>query len=40
LEKIDNGSNREVIDGIKNFRERKDALFVFPLVFRVWAKVP
>lgn len=40
LEKIDGSPNREVIEGIRNFKERKEALFVFPLVFRVWAKVP
>lgn len=40
LEKIDDPSRREVIEGIRNFKERKDALFVFPIVFRVWAKVP
>jgi ubiquinone/menaquinone biosynthesis C-methylase UbiE len=40
LEKIGGSHNREMIEGIRSFKERKDSLFVFPLVFRVWAKVP
>ena len=31
--------DKEIIKGIRNFKQIKDAMFVFPLVFRVWAKV-
>jgi hypothetical protein len=31
--------DREIIQGIRNFKQRKDSIFVFPLVFRVWSKV-
>jgi ubiquinone/menaquinone biosynthesis C-methylase UbiE len=40
MEKLGGSQNKELIEGIRNFKERKDSLFVFPLVFRVWAKVP
>lgn len=39
LRKINNDSTREIIDGIESFKQRKESMFVFPLVFRVWAQV-
>ncbi|HKZ43019.1 MAG TPA: methyltransferase domain-containing protein [Candidatus Hodarchaeales archaeon] len=38
LTKIDDGDSRELIQGIESFANDKNSLFVFPLVFRVWAK--
>jgi ubiquinone/menaquinone biosynthesis C-methylase UbiE len=31
--------DKQIITGIRNFKQIKNAIFVFPLVFRVWAKV-
>jgi ubiquinone/menaquinone biosynthesis C-methylase UbiE len=39
LEKANAGLDNEAIVGIKNFMQRRDAIFIFPLVFRVWAQV-
>ncbi|MEM2140991.1 methyltransferase domain-containing protein [Nitrososphaera sp.] len=40
LRKIDSRESRELIQGIESFANDKNSLFVFPLVFRVWAKAP
>jgi ubiquinone/menaquinone biosynthesis C-methylase UbiE len=40
LRKVNRGSDNEIIKGIEDFKQKKEALFVFPLVFRVWAKTP
>ena len=38
LKRINDPSSTELINGIESFKQRKDAMFVFPLVFRVWAR--
>lgn len=39
LSKIDNKELKAVIHGIEQFSKCPDSLFVFPLVFRVWAQI-
>ena len=39
LKKIDNDELKNLINGIKEFSQLHDSIFVFPLVFRVWAKI-
>jgi ubiquinone/menaquinone biosynthesis C-methylase UbiE len=40
LRKIDDKDSGELIRGIEDFVNDKNSLFIFPLVFRVWARVP
>lgn len=37
LKKLDDSN--EIIKGIEDFKQKKESMFVFPLVFRVWARV-
>jgi ubiquinone/menaquinone biosynthesis C-methylase UbiE len=37
LKKLDDSS--KIIKGIEEFKEKKESMFVFPLVFRVWTRV-
>ena len=39
LEKIESDELKSLISGIKEFAMTSNSLFVFPLVFRVWARV-
>lgn len=39
LKKINNDSARELISGIEDFKQRKESMFAFPLVFRAWARI-
>lgn len=39
LKKLNDSSSDEIIKGIEDFKQKKESLFVFPLVFRVWAQV-
>ena len=39
LEKIDSEELKSLISGIEEFAMTSNSLFVFPLVFRVWARI-
>jgi ubiquinone/menaquinone biosynthesis C-methylase UbiE len=39
LKKIDNAELKSLINGIEEFANMTDSMFVFPLVFRVWSKI-
>jgi len=38
LKRINNPSSIALIDGIENFKQKRESMFIFPLVFRVWAR--
>lgn len=35
----DNDRGRELVEGIEEFAAKRDSIFVFPLIFRVWAEL-